>query len=412
MKRLLTLTLAAVMMVSLASCSGTPKTAKKKSVKNDYSGYTIRIYSNSNSADRAAWLVQAANEAGFAVSIDDGSVVSGDVAVLEAANKNKDGDILFGLNETRWDQVVSGDYANLDLMDWRPTWAFDVGEYSYFHKAYGLVIQNVLPIYRTDELGTNGKKLHFEHWADVIDSGYTWYRPNKVGGTTNSNIVASILYPFVDPASPAGGVSMDGWKALWRYSAEGKSGGDDYQYGFLPLNRGDVQVSAYYSSALYGQIEAAGEESSNPLRGTLKPENWDLVDITDGTYYIAEYLGILKKEGRTVEETEAVTAFAEWFGSAETQAEWGTNFGTYPCNSKAVNILYPKGAPQIYTLPNLALAEVSGAGVTYAAYVASRSEAWKNIMTNLGFFRADENNAAPEPDWDNLDWNALTESAE
>ena len=51
----------------------------------------------------------------------------------------------------------------------------------------------------------------------------------------------------------------------------------------------------------------------------MTPENWDLVEIDDGTYYIAEYIGILDKAGRTEEETEAVKAFAEWFGSAETQ---------------------------------------------------------------------------------------------
>lgn len=413
MKRFFILLLTSAMALSLASCSGNMSSlSEEEPVEKDYSGYTIRIYSNSNSAERAQWLVQAASEAGFTVSIDDGSVISGDIAALAAANENKDGDILFGLNETRWSQVIDGEYENLSVIDWKPSWEFDVGRYTYPNKAYGLVIQNVLLLYRTDKLGTNGEELHFEHWADVVDCGYTWYRPNKVGGTTNSNINAAILYAFIDPSSPAGGITVDGWKTLWRYCAEGRSGKDDYQYGFLPLNKGDVQVSAYYSSSLYGQINMAAESSQNPLRGTLTPENWALVDIKDGTYYIAEYIGILDKEGRSAWETEAVTAFAEWFGSAETQAAWGAEFDTYPCNSKAADILYPKGIPEIYTLPNFALTEAEGAGVTYAAYVASHADEWMNIMTNLGFFWADENDAAPEPYWDDLDWNALTKDAE
>ena len=69
-------------------------------------------------------------------------------------------------------------------------------------------------------------------------------------------------------------------------------------------------------------MDSAADSSEHPLLGTLEPENWALVDIADGTYYIAEYLGILDREGRTPEETEAVVAFAEWFGSADTQAEW------------------------------------------------------------------------------------------
>ena len=217
----------------------------------DYSGYTIRIYSNSNSTERTNWLINEAKNAGFTISIDDNSVISGDTAAIQAANENKDGDILFGLNETRWSQVINGTYENLSIMDWNPDWAEEVGEYKYDGKAYGLVIQNVLMLYRNDELGTNGTELHFDHWADVVNSGYTWYRQNKVGGTTNANINSAMLYPFTDPTSPAGGITVEGWKTLWAYCAGGKSGGDDYKYGFTPLNRGDVQVSSFYSSSLY-----------------------------------------------------------------------------------------------------------------------------------------------------------------
>ncbi len=428
MKRGLALLLALALALSMVACGSsssdtttaaetegageaaeTAEAAEAEEEK-DYSGYTIRIYSNSNSTERTTWLIQAAKEAGFTISIDDNAVISGDDAAIQAANENKDGDLIFGLNETRWSQLVNGVYENLTIMDWTPSWADEVGEYQYAGKAYGLVIQNVLMLYRTDELGTNGESLHFEHWADIVDSGLVWYRQGKVGGTTNSNINSAMLYAFVDPDSEAGGISLDGWKTLWNYCENGIYTGDSY--GFDPLNRGDVQLSTFYSSSLYGNIDAAAESSENPLLGTMEPENWALVDIDDGTYYIAEYIGILDKAGRSDEETEAVKAFAEWFGSAEVQAEWGEEFASYPCNQAAAEILYPDGLPAIYTIKNFALNQIEGTGMTYAEYVAEHSTEWTNIMTNLGFYWADASSAVAEPDWENLDWATLTQSAE
>ena len=401
MKKTLSIVLALVMVLSLCSFASAE----------DYSGYTIRIYSNSNSTERTNWLINEAKNAGFTISIDDNSVISGDTAAIQAANENKDGDILFGLNETRWSQVINGTYENLSIMDWNPDLAEEVGEYKYDGKAYGLVIQNVLMLYRNDELGTNGTELHFDHWADVVNSGYTWYRQNKVGGTTNANINSAMLYPFTDPTSPAGGITVEGWKTLWAYCAGGKSGGDDYKYGFTPLNRGDVQVSSFYSSSLYGKIDEAASESDHPLKGTMEPENWALVDIADGTYYIAEYLGILNREGRTEEETKAVTAFADWFGSAEVQAAWSDEFDSFPCNQVAAKEIYGEDIPAIYQIKNFALTKVEGTDMTYAEYVAAHSAEWTNIMTNLGFYWADASQAPAEPDWDNLQWDTLTQKA-
>ena len=330
MKKLLVCALVCALLLSTVSVAAFAQA--------DYSGYTIRIYSNSNSAERAVWLENEAKKAGFTISMDDNSVISGDTTAIQAANENKDGDILFGLNETRWGQVVGGTYENLSLVDWTPSWAEEVGQYKYDGKAYGLVIQNILMLYRTDELGTNGTKLTFDHWADIVNCGYSWYRQGRVGGTTNSNINSAILYSFTDASSPAGGISLDGWKTLWNYCEGGLFTGDSY--GFDPLNRGEVQVSTFYSSSLYGYIDAAAENSQTPIKGTLEPENWALVDIADGTYYIAEYIGVLDRAGRTPEQTEAVKAFAEWFGSADVQAAWGEEFDSYPCNSVAAGMLY------------------------------------------------------------------------
>lgn len=423
MKKILSIVLAMAMLFALAACAdnqpavppeaqgtteqpATPAAPEAEPV--DYSGYTIRIYSNSNSTERTTWLIDKAKAAGFTISIDDNSVISGDTAAVQAANENKDGDLIFGLNETRWGQIIDGQYENLKLIDWTPSWADKVGAYKYDGSAYGLVIQNVLMLYRNDELGTNGQELHFDHWADVVNSGYKWYRQNKVGGTTNANINSAILYAFTDPASPAGGITVDGWKTLWKFCAEGVSGGEDYKYGFDPLNKGEVAISEFYSSALYGKIDAAAEGSDHPLKGTLQPENWNLVDIKDGTYYIAEYIGILDKAGRSAEETEAVKAFAEWFGGAELQAAWAEEFDTVPCNEDAVELFYGDDIPPIYLLDNFALSTVPGTDMTYAAYVAAHNAEWTNIMTNLGFYWAD-NNAPAEPDWANLDWATLTQ---
>ena len=397
MKKALAMILALVMVLSLCTFASAE----------DYSGYTIRIYSNSNSTERATWLKQAAEKAGFSISMDDNSVISGDVAAIQAANENKDGDIIFGLNEVRWSQLVGGTYENLKVADWTPSWAEQVGQYKYDGKAYGLVIQNVLMLYRNDDLGTKGEKVSFEHWADIVNCGYTWYRQGKVGGTTNGNINNSMLYAFTDPASPTGGISIDGWKNLWQYCQNGVFTGDSY--GFDPLNRGEVQVSTFYSSSLYGKVDDAASGSPNPLKGALEPENWALVDIADGTYYIAEYLGVLDREGRTEEETAAVKAFAEWFGSAEIQAAWADEFDSFPCNQGAVAEIYGEDIPEIYTIKNFALNKVEGTDMTYAEYVGAHSSEWTNIMTNLGFYWKDNSAAPAEPDWANLDWATLTQ---
>lgn len=401
MKKLVSLALALALALSLCAFGASAE---------DYSGYTIRIYSNSNSPERTTWLINAAKDAGFSISLDDNTVISGDTAAVQAADENKDGDLIFGLNETRWSQLIKGEYANLKIADWTPTWADRVGDFRYDGKAYGIVIQNVLMLYRTDELGTNGEKLHFAHWADIVNSGYKWYRQGKVGGTTNTNINNAMLYPFTDPASPAGGISVEGWKTLWNYCANGNFTGDSY--GLDPLIRGDVQVSTFYSSSLYGNIEAAEEAGiETALHGTLTPENWALVEVDDGTYYIAEYLGILDREGRTEEQTKAVEAFAEWFGSAETQAAWSEEFDSYPCNADAAAAVYEE-TPAIYTLPNFALNKVEGTDLSYAEYTSAHNKEWTNIMTNLGFYWADNAAAPAEPDWDSLDWATLTQAAQ
>ena len=423
-KRILAVVLALCMVLGLAACgssnnnnasnsgntgnnadnnengSNTSNTENTDGPAEPDKNYVIRIYSNSNAPDQTKWLTEQANKAGFKISIDDNTVISGDTQAIQKAVDNKDGDILFGLNETRWSQLINGSYEGLSIADWTPSWADKVGDFKYDGKAYGLVIQNVLMLYRTDEAGTDGEELHFDHWSDIVNSGYTWYRQGKVGGTTNANINSSILYPYTDPESPAGGISVDGWKTLWKYCANGKYTGDSY--GFEALNRGDVQISTYFSSELHRSLEAASEHSEDPLT----EENLKIMDIADGTYYIAEYLGVLNREERTEAETLQVLAFAEWFGGAELQAAWAAEFNTYPCNKDAAEKIYSE-VPDIYKIKNFALNTVEGTEMTYAEYVGEHSFEWTNILINLGYYWQEE--APEEPDWDNINWEEMVQ---
>ena len=414
MKKFLAVVLAVCIVFGLAACStgnnnsnsasnnagNNTNTANDSNTNEANKSYTIRIYSNSNSPEQVKWLSDKAKTAGFSVSIDDNTIISGDTQAVKTADEKKDGDILFGLNETRWGQVINGTYENLSLVEWTPSWSDQVGNFKFDGKAYGLVVQNILMLYRTDEYGTDGETIRLTHWSDIVDCGYTWYRQGKVGGTTNANINSALLYPYVDPDSEAGGISIEGWKCLWAYCAKGKFTKDNY--GFDPLNRGDVQVSTYFSGKLYKDIESAGKNSEHPITN----ENWKLVDIADGTYYIAEYIGILDRAERTEEQTRQVTEFAEWFGSAEVQAAWAEELGTYPCNEAAASRVYPE-VPEIYQIKNFALNKVEGTEMTYAEYVGAHSAEWTNILVNLGYYWADEKDAPEEPDWENLDWETL-----
>ena len=413
MKKIIAVLLAVCMVFGLAACTAggnNANTAANNNAADNTGGntndppadadYTIRIYSNSNSPEQVKWLVDKAKAAGFSVSIDDNTIISGDTQAVSKAAEKKDGDILFGLNETRWGQIISGAYEDLSLVEWTPSWADKVGSFKYDGKAYGLVVQNILMLYRTDEYGTNGEMLSFAHWSDIVNCGFTWYRQGKIGGTTNANINSALLYPYVDPSSPAGGISIVGWKCLWNYCAQGRFTRDNY--GFDPLNRGEVQVSTYFSGRLYKDIDSAAKNSEHPITS----DNWQIVDIADGTYYIAEYIGILDKADRTEEQTLRVMAFADWFGSAEVQAAWAEELGTYPCNEDAALRVYPE-IPEIYKIRNFALNKVEGTDMTYAEYVGAHSSEWTNILVNLGFYWADDKDAPPEPDWDNLDWEVL-----
>ena len=108
MKKLVSMLLALAMVLTLAGSA----MAETK----DYSGYTIRIYSNSNSTERAELAAQCRQ--GTRASASASTITPSSPATPPPSRRptrSKDGDILFGLNETRWSQVVNGTYENLKV---------------------------------------------------------------------------------------------------------------------------------------------------------------------------------------------------------------------------------------------------------------------------------------------------------
>lgn len=409
MKRFISVLLIATLVLAGLFANASKESMTSSSEEKDYSSYTLKIYTNTTEGEESSWIKEHAKAAGFNIQFAE-LVNTGDLAAVQAANENKDGDIICGLNETRWTQIVDGTYENLKLLSWEPTWADQVGTFAYPGKAYGITIQNVLMLYRNDEYGTNGVEPHFKHWSDLLTAGYTFYRQGKISGTTNANINNCFLFPYADPTSPAGGISIEGWKALWAYCKNGIFTGD--KHGFDPLNQGKVQLSTFYSSSLYGNVDTGSTSSEHPLTYNAEKKsagNWGIVKIDDGSYYISEYIGVLDKKGRSDFGTEVAKAFCEWFGSTEVQIEYANEFNRYPANKAAAEACDIYDYAGIYSLKNLALEKVKGTDMNYCDYVALHSAEWTNILTNLGFFWADQTKPAKEPDWATVDWKTIAQ---
>ena len=378
---------------------------EEEELEPDFSGYPIQIYSDSVSPDSINWLLLEAKEAGFTIRINDDNTFFEGSSLVQYANEKKDGDLIFGMDELQWTALICGEYGNLSIADRTPSWADEVGDYNLDGKAFGTILHSNVMLYRNDEEGSNGEALRFEHWADALDSGYRWNLPDPEDENTLFSLNAAILFPYVDPNSPAGGISAEGWKTLWKYYADGILADNSEETD--PLSPDGVQI-AFCSSSLLCDRYAVPKNPGHPLPDVVLPENWSFAEIEDGSFNSPEYMGILNRAGRTADETAAVYSFAEWFGSAEVQADWAEYFGGYPCNRVSSELLYGNEIPELYTPHDFSLDNVYP-DQTYSAYAIAHSAEWNSILENLGFFQTGaDHGVTQEPDWENIDWAEIT----
>ena len=206
MKKLVSMLLALAMVLTLAGSA----MAETK----DYSGYTIRIYSNSNSTERVT--LAASTRPRKRASPSPSTITPSSPATTPPSRRqtrSKDGDILFGLNETRWcsgrrRHLREPEAGGLDSV---------LGGRS---RRVRLPRQGVRPrrAERPDALpqrrarAPTAKRSTSSTGLTSSTAAITWYRQDKVGGTTNSQhqLRHALRLHRSRPAPPAASPSMAG----------------------------------------------------------------------------------------------------------------------------------------------------------------------------------------------------------
>ncbi|CAM3486260.1 extracellular solute-binding protein [Erysipelothrix anatis] len=288
-------------LVTLLVLTGCGSTAEKKD--------SLVIYSNSASDGRGEWLTEKAKEAGFTVEIV--PIPAGDLTNRLIAEKNNAiADMVYGLNTIEFEKLKAQDM----LVEYTPAWASDVdtslGDGKHY---YPIVVQPLVFIYNESVVGNDVPK-------DIVEFADPKYKDQynvfSLGGGTGKTLYSSILVRYADPSGVLG-VSEEGWKVAKAYiqNAHFEIKGEDYIGNVIS---GERPITMMWGS---GVMQHQGERDYK--FGVISPEI--------GVPYVVEQVAILNDSKK-----ELATEFANWFGSAETQAAWSEKFGTIPAHPEAM----------------------------------------------------------------------------
>ena len=308
--RILAMGMCAAMTLSLAACGGgssdtttaaagdSAATAASGDSAGGGSGEQLIIYTNSGSNGRDVWLEVV-------------QIQAGDLGNRIISEKNNvQADLVFGLNNVEYEKLKAED----TMLQWEPEWADEVdlslGDPDGYY--YPIVIQPLVNMMNEDleNPPKDYTDLLSEEWTDK-------YTILNFGGGTGKTMLAGLLVRYQDPDGELG-ISEEGWETVkqWIQNGHMEVSGEDYVGAVIDGTR---PICEMWGSGVLQNEEERGA-------------NFQIMVPEVGVPYVTEQVAILK--GR--DNTDEAIAFANWFGTAEVQEAWMNEFGTIPCNEKAL----------------------------------------------------------------------------
>lgn len=325
LKKIIALGLSTVLALSLVACGGssTKEQSSDNAETNQATEVTITgevdrsqelvVYSNSTQNGQDEWLLKAAKEAGFNLTVVnvDGAAMSDR---LIAEKNNPVCDVAFGMNAVEYERLKSEDV----LLKYTPEWVDKVdmafGDADGFY--YPVVVQPLFLIYNKDVV-TNPPA----EWEDLVKEEYKGlFNMFQLSGGTAKMITASILQKYQDENGDLG-VSEEGWELIKQIYANChyQQDGEDYI--------GNVVDGSVPMSELWGAGVIKYQNERNTTFGVMQPEG--------GAPFVVEQLAIIKGS----ENTELALDFINWFGAAEQMKGWSDNVGAIPANADALALV-------------------------------------------------------------------------
>ena len=271
---------------------------------------TIVLYSNAISDGRGEWIAERAMEdLGINVQlVDDGGVVIANRILAE--QNNPMADVVFGLNQILWSQLIEADA----IIPYTPVWADEIPEGLSHPDGWFNAVSLVGNLLAYDTAQIDNPPTD---WLELSSFEGQYAVPNALGGSTVQMILSGIFTRFLDEDGHLG-VSDEGWEAVRDLFANGVSTDQDLVAEWVnPAN--NVGMSQIWHMGLPPREAEFGITAGvvNPEIGI--PVSVEGVAIVNGT-----------------QNQEAVERFINWFGSAEIMNAFGYAFNYLPANPNAL----------------------------------------------------------------------------
>lgn len=309
-KKFTAFTMAMMLGVTVIGC-GSNKTETAENSGESSKSEQLIIYTNSGSNGRDIWLQDRAKQEGYNIKVV--QIQGGDLGNRLITEKNNpQADLVFGLNAVEYEKLKREDI----LQKWEPVWASEVDSSladadGYY---YPIVIQPLVNIMNADLQNPpkDYTDLIQEQWKDK-------YTLLNFGGGTGKTILASLLVRY-QSADGEAGVSKEGWDFVksWIQNGHMEKEGDD--------NVGNVIEGKHPICEMWGSGVIQNQQERNYKFQIMSPEI--------GVPYVTEEVAIING----TKKTDLAIDFANWFGSSDLQKEWMDQFGTIPCQPKALEM--------------------------------------------------------------------------